>query len=293
MVSKIREEFQSRKRLRQRSSPAEVKRRKEFLENLRCTFWVVQPEYENKLKESYPKGTLNQRDTEDWLYLEGVRGMIRTATVGSLDTKLEKRNKRIFLDQQAYEARKKKASASDIVHGHDEDEEYDESCTSMYTAPIPRPAPKLKKLECFTDDTYLLADSAGISNRVLTKLAASIIPPEKNLDHYNVSVKTMTRRWKAARTSKAREIVKNQLGNSNDKYFALHWDGKIIKSLTHVGKDIEHVAVILTGTDGQEALLSIIGIDGPSTADNEAKHIIQVCKMTIFTFYIYIYNKLY
>ena len=35
---------------------------------------------------------------------------------------------------------------------------------------------------------------------------------------------------------------------------------KIIKSLTHTGNDIENVAVILTGTDGQEVLLSIIGI---------------------------------
>ena len=45
----------------------------------------------------------------------------------------------------------------------------------------------------------------------------------------------MTRRRKAVRTSKAKEIVKHQLGDSNDKYFALHWDGKMIKSLTNVG----------------------------------------------------------
>ena len=68
-------------------------------------------------------------------------------TVGSLDTKLEKINKCIFLDQQAYEARKKKASASDIVHNESPnvDEYSDESCTSMYTASVSASVPKLKK----------------------------------------------------------------------------------------------------------------------------------------------------
>ena len=53
-------------------------------------------------------------------------------------------------------------------------------------------------------------------------------------------------------------------------YLLSIWDGKIIKFLTHVGNDIERVAVLLTRTDGQEVLLSIVGIDGPSTAANEA-----------------------
>ena len=52
--------------------------------------------------------------------------------------------------------------------------------------------------------------------------------------------------------------------------------------MTHIGKDVEHVAVILTGTDGQEVLLSIIGIEGPSTADNEAQKIIQVLNESNF-----------
>ncbi|KAG0729348.1 hypothetical protein GWK47_030552 [Chionoecetes opilio] len=43
----------------------------------------------------------------------------------------------------------------------------------------------------------------------------------------------------------------------------------------HVGKDMERVAVILTGTDGQEVLLSIVGMEGRSTAENEAAKIIQ------------------
>ena len=146
MISKIIDKFKLRKKHRQRKLLAEDMKRNEFLENLRCTFWVVQPEYENNLKGSYAEEKLNQNNTEDWLYLEGVRGMNRTATVGSVDTKLEKRNKRKFLDKQAYEARKKNASASYIVHhvSHSEDEESDESFASLYTASVSAPAPKLK-----------------------------------------------------------------------------------------------------------------------------------------------------
>ena len=67
-------------------------------------------------------------------------------------------------------------------------------------------------------------------------------------------------------------------------HYALHWDGKHMRSLTQVEKYIEHVAVLLTGTDGQEVLVSISGIEGPSTADNEARKIIDVCKIKTFQF---------
>ena len=293
MVEDIIEKFRLRKRLIQRSSPKEVERRKEFLESLKYTFWVVQPDYENKLKDQYIKGNSNQRQSEDWLYLEGVRGMNRKGILGSLDTNLEKRKKRAFSDKQAFEARKLKASTSVNIQAElpiddDFDEESDDDCSSMYEAPVPTPKRKCKKKEIFKETTYLVADKDGISNRVLTQLAATIKQADgEDLDDYNLSVKTIERRRKSIRTTTARDILRNQFGDSSDKRFALHWDGKIIKSLTHTGNDIEHVAVILTGTDGQEVLLSIIGIEGPSTADNEAQHIIKVCVIFRLTFYFY------
>ena len=293
MVQHIIENFKLRKRLRQRSSLEEVKRRNEFLESLKYTFWVVQPDYENKLKDQYIKGNSNQRQTEDWLYLEGVRGMNRKGTLGSLDTNLEKRKKRAFSDKQAFEARKLKASTNVNIQAElpiddDFEEESDDDCTSMYEASVSTPVRKCKKKEILSETTYLVADKDGISNRVLTQLAATIKQANgEDLDDFNLSVKTIERRRKAIRTATARAILRNQFGDSTDKRFVLHWDGKIIKSLTHTGNDIEHVAVILTGTDGQEVLLSIIGIEGPSTADNEAQHIIKVCVIFRLTFYFY------
>ena len=61
------------------------------MKSLKYPFWVVQPDYENKLKDQYIKGNANQRQTEDWLYLEGVRGRNHKGTLGSLDTNLERR----------------------------------------------------------------------------------------------------------------------------------------------------------------------------------------------------------
>ena len=240
------------------------------------------------IKELYLQGRANERQTEDWLYLERVRGLNRNATLGPLDTKLEKRKKRATCDQQAFEARKLKASTSARVHVELENESYEDSADDIttYSPPVPVPRRKMKKKESLPDKAYLIADVAGISNRALTQLAAANIKQgdSEDLSAYNLSVNTIARRRKRVRTETAQEILKKQLEESSDKRFVLHWDGKIIKSLIHTGKDVENVAVILTGTDGQEILLSIIGIDGPSTADNETQKIIKVCENIIIFF---------
>ena len=95
------------------------------------------------------------------------------------------------------------------------------------------------------------------------------------MDDYNLSCMTTLRRQSSVRMNKAQEIIEDQLGDPN-QIWTLHWDGKIIKSLTHVGKDCEHVAVLLTGTCGKEVLLSVIDVEAQSNAENETKSIIEV-----------------
>lgn len=166
------------------------------------------------------------------------------------------------------------APNADVSEDSDDSEKSIE--TPLYNAPVP--APKvIKKLEGVPKDACLIADKYAISNRAITELAAVFHKDcGKNLEQYNLSVNTTGRRRQSARVEKAGDIIKWQLGDITSKMYALHWDGKLIKSLTHVGKDMERVAVILTGTDGQEVLLSIVGIEGRSTAENEAAKIIQV-----------------
>ena len=49
-----------------------------------------------------------------------------------------------------------------------------------------------------------------------------------------------------------------------------------MKSLQHAIKSSKHLAVILTGTDGKEVVLSISEVDGQPNAENEANHILSV-----------------
>ena len=270
------------------SKDVQQQKRREENNNLQClkhTFWAVKPDYETHIKELYLQNHSNPRQTEDWLYLERVRGLNRNATLGALDTKLEKRKKRALQDQQAYEARKLKASTYAKVHAEVqiETEEDFENDSPTYSPVISVPICKIKKKESLPKSAYLIADKAGMSDRSLTQFAAAVIQANgEDITNYNLSVKNTARRRKCIITATAQEILKKQLEDSSSKHYALHWDGKIIKSLTHIGKDVEHVAVILTGTDGQEVLLSIIGIEGPSTADNEAQKIVQVLNESNF-----------
>ena len=294
-ILKIIEDFKNKLKNKNRNTEAVIKKEMSFLLKIKQTFWVVQPSYENDLQRLYTTGKSTERNVYDWLYLEGVRGMQHTATLGSFDKKLAKRKKRSFDDRQAHEARKSKlsTSANPCNNSYDNEEsDSDDNETSSYTPPVIRPPPKNKKKEGIPESVYLISDKKKVSNRTTTELAAAFLRFEgKNLDEYNLSVNTTRRRRNIVRVEKAEEIIQCQLRDCEDNIFALHWDGKIIKSLTHVGNDIDRVAVLLTRTDGQEILLSIVGIEGPSTASNEAKHIIQVSKTTTllsyFKFLIY------
>ena len=271
------EEFKLRKSKKSRTTDAETKKRRDFLANMRQTFWIVQSAFEKRLAAAHAMEMQDQRDREDWLYLEGVRGdsCTRTGTLGPRDEKLANRRKRKFLDQQAEQVRRARdclRAAPNVDVSEDSDESQEFTDTALYTVPVQTPR-VTKKLEGVPKDACLIADKYAIS----TELAAAFHKDAgKNLEQYNLSVNTTGRRRQSVRVEKAEDIVKWQLGDSTSKMYALHWDGKLIKSLTHVGKDMERVAVILTGTDGQEVLLSIIGIEGRSTAENEAAKIIQV-----------------
>ena len=81
------------------------------------------------------------------------------------------------------------------------------------------------------------------------------------------------------RMNKAQEIIEDQFGDP-DQIWTLHWDGKIIKSLTHVGKDCEHVAVLLTGICGKEVLLSVIDVEAQSNAENETNALLRCLMCT-------------
>lgn len=147
-VVNIINEYKALIKNKSRKSETEERKRKEFLENLKNTFWIVQPVHENKLKIQYEKGRSTQRDTNDWLYLQGVRGKNRTATLGSFDEKLAKRKKRTLDDQEAYEARKSKSSKIATVHKKSDnydDTDIEEAESSNYAPPVVKPSQKIRR----------------------------------------------------------------------------------------------------------------------------------------------------
>ena len=128
-----------------KTTEAELEKQKVFQEGKDNTFWGVDPKHEKMLQDAQSHDKQDQRDIEDWLYLEGVRGKNRSATIGCFDKKLDKRRKRSLFDQETLQARREKSSActSQNVQQNDisaiaAEEESDDSGKSLYTSPVPR-----------------------------------------------------------------------------------------------------------------------------------------------------------
>ena len=100
------------------SKPA-ISRQSTFLSKLQKTFWVVQPNVEKRLKDMHSAGKLqnkdDSRDLENYLYLEGVRGVKHTATFGSRDIRLAKRKLCSASVSKALASKQAKSSTATIV----------------------------------------------------------------------------------------------------------------------------------------------------------------------------------
>ena len=104
------------------------------------------------------------------------------------------------------------------------------------------------KTDGIPKQAYLIADKNGVSCRCLTEMAAAFHSSQGTfLNQLNLSVNTTRRRKANTRLTIATHILKNQLIKFNITLYALHWDGKLIKSLMHTGNDVERVAILLTG----------------------------------------------
>ena len=253
------DEYKRRKSHRNRKTKAEETNREGFISQMKQTFWAVQPSYESQLQKWKQQEKGDQRHKEDWLYLEKVRGESRTATLGNKDMKLAAKRRRSQRDDQALKAKPSAKSSSSLfptatatmTSSESESESVSDEKEFIPTGSTSNTQPstsKAEKSEGIPNTAYLVADKYGLSNRALTELAAAFQTSEgKNLNQLNLSVNTTRRRKANVRKSTAEDIVQSQLGDVNQKRFALHWDGKLIKALTHVANDVERVAVLLTG----------------------------------------------
>ena len=278
MISKLIRDYKLRNRyyIIKKVTDLEKQKRISFIESLEETCWVVSPEHEKLLQES---------GHEDWFYLERVRGKNRGATIGSVDTDLHKKRKRLYSDQESLEVRRRTGSecfdfstvSSDFSRGS-KSPSSDSSDSGGSEYAIAASKQKKRKIEGIPIELLLVSEKSQSSIRDITQMTSALIKSKgESLDDYNLSVSTTYRRMTSLLGNKAKELIEKQLSDKN-QIWALQWDGKIIKSLQHAVKGSESLAVLLTGTDGKEVMLSISEVDGQPNAENEANHILSVLK---------------
>ena len=123
-------------------------------------------------------------------------------------------------------------------------------------------------MEALPRELLLLTEKTQTSVRNVTQIASAFVKQQgEKINDYSLSCATTHRKMRSMRKTTADEIIQDQL-NNKEIIWTLHWDGKKIKSLSHAGKDTENLAVLLTGTDGQEVLLSVCEVQDEANAEN-------------------------
>ena len=126
------------------------------------------------------------------------------------------------------------------------------------------------------NELCLIGDKYGSSNRCLTETVSAVLKSGGiNPNDTRLSVNTIRRKRLKLREATAEKIDKIKTNYLSNKTWALHWDSKVLKSLTHVGDKEERIAVLLK-SGKNEFLLQIIKLDGKADASNETNAILSV-----------------
>ena len=130
-----------------------------------------------------------------------------------------------------------------------------------------------------TEKVSLVADKHKVSDRALTEiLAASSVDQGVQLDDSTISVMSTNRKRQQARTSAGNTIETNQQSIiSDENYFVLQWDGKMLKGLHHTDNRKEHIAITLKPLENSktELLLSVTELADNGTVENETEAITE------------------
>ena len=187
-VKMLKDFYQLRRKAMNKVTAIEVEKRKVFIESLEDTFWVVAPDYENKLKISQVKGLKDPRLCEDWKYLEGVRGKSRTAWLGSFDTKTETKRKRSISDHLRIKGRVISESAitshsvepNDASRGSDSlisssSSDSSDSGKSGYAPITVSPKKRQKRLDGIPNVVLMVSEKAQVSIRNVRLVMSTLL----------------------------------------------------------------------------------------------------------------------
>ena len=117
-----------------------------------------------------------------------------------------------------------------------------------------------------------MADKHHISHRGLKEVMFAVVSSGGgNINELSLSKETVHRHCNSMREQRAKCIDEKNLKTVHDSEsnrYLLHWDGKMLLSIKHVGTSKEVIAILLTATHKKsEILLKIENLDqGHSTA---------------------------
>ena len=280
-IASLHQQWRSMHKLREKESGKEVEKRAIFKQNLLKTFWVPSKNAENSLKPA-DKQFFNNMKTH------------RQGSILSIDKLETKRYKRKQTDKAKKETAKlRKVQTSNNVTLDDSDLDCDVSSDSTTTDPdfecssksIIHSSSKNFTLELNSEDCLAtvssVADEAQISHRQLMKLLSSICAAGgTNVDQViGFSKETIRSARNNTRSLLADNLLQSALEEINqpNNFFVLHWDGKILKPLSHTQKKQEVIAVLLTSTvEDKEIWLNLEPATecGSINAETGAKHIL-------------------
>ena len=125
----------------------------------------------------------------------------------------------------------------------------------------------------------LVADKHKVSDHALTEiLAASSIDQGMQLDDSAIFIMSTNGKRQEARTSAGSTIETNQRSIiSDENFFVLQWDGKMLNGLLHTDKRKEHIAMSLKPLESSNTklLLSVTELPDNGTAENETEGITE------------------
>ena len=289
MLKGLHQQYNKLRKNKSRNSSKDIAARKKFIDGLKSTFWIVQPKAEKRLELNASKNKVDDRDREDWKYLNSIKGENRSGVLGSVDKVLAKRKKRKQNVINSLNQNKERVNSYEKTHYINDEGMCGLTDSNDKGAAVPmitgdeagageRSSSSQSDSEWINDEgrrntpkeyaipeaAYLIADKYHMSNRELTELAAVFLSTKYATDITSeiLSPTTTRRKRSKIRRMKAEEITKHAIGDQQVKFYTLHWDSKKIKSLNHVGDDKERIAVVLTGKYSLH-LLRLYGSMGP------------------------------
>ena len=265
--------YQTMNKSRTRNSPAEVDKRREYLDNLQKLFKISSPDIIEKLQKSRILGVDDNcsrystkegytRKMEDISFLMDQRGD-RRMVMGEKDTSYEMRvNSNLKKKQKEAENLGSSSSTVDIdvdynknVIENDSDEEESVDEDFVYKGRHEKQKEtvhvELPKDIMNNPEICAMLDRTSTSHRDALGVVSSILKSgvsegkQVDLNQFSLSKSSLLRKRNHNRSVlMEQEMVDFSI--NKPVYAALHWDGKLMKDIT--GKLQEHEAVLVSGS---------------------------------------------